>query len=652
MKRPRPSRMPRNGGLSSMSYSVDLRSAALPYLVCPAGCALAWPAAAASHHWWGTNPWAAAGITAAGGGLTALTWAAGRARGVIRQRVSTLLTATGSAWALGATIGAPWERPWLDLWAGGTAAASVAVAVMRLMAKANPDEQATAGGGLAEAVAALRDARIGRPKVDGAKVKATITMPPGETLSEVEGSRESIASALDVAPSAVRVHRDPDSVRTGRIEVVPVDQLRDTIEWAGPSAPGRSVGDAPLRFGVAEDGEKVALWLTGRPGVRPATHVRATGMTGSGKTEWALVVMTDYLTRSDGALVVVDTVKRDQTVKPVKDGLALLVTEDEHAEAFFDVLAEKVIPARTEALGKEDLTEWMPGCSLSHLMVWVEESAAWSGHPALVQVAERARSAGISLVLSQQRWTHDRAPTSLRSQFATNVCFGIDSRDDPSLALSGETVDAGAAPESWGSTKPGYLYIESPGIPTGRWPIPCRSELAQRSDLAAAVTGWAQVRQQLDPVTAKALAPVMPTDTVKPSPGHRPTPAPAPAAEGDAEQEVPAMATRPGVNPTDPPDDVDPSKELDTTPTPRRFSLALPKPTTPEQARQILRDHIIALAEQGQTEVRPADLGDVLAATGYTAKWLSKALAELTAGNQPLLMAVNRNGRYRILRTA
>ncbi|WP_230519797.1 conjugal transfer protein TraB [Salinispora arenicola] len=645
MKRSRSrTRMPRNGGLAPMSYTVDLRSAAVPYLVCPAGCLLAWPAAAAAHHWWGTNPWAAAGLTAAGGGLTALTWAAGRARGVIRQRISALLTASGSLWMLGATIAGPWDRPWLDLWAGGSLTASVAVAVMRLMSKANPDEQPTrtTGGGLADAVAALKDARIGRPSVDGAKVKARVAMPHGDTLADVEGSRDAIASALDVAPSAVRVHRDPDSVRTGRIEVVPVDQLRDTIAWGGPSAPGRSVGDAPLRFGVAEDGETVGLWLTGRPGVRPATHVRATGMTGSGKTEWALVVMTDYLTRADGALVVVDTVKRDQTVKPVKDGLTLLITEDDHAEAFFDILADKVIPARTEALGREDLTEWMPGCSLSHLLVWVEESAAWSGHPALVQVAERARSAGICLVLSQQRWTHDRAPTSLRSQFATNVCFGIDSRDDPTLALTAETVDAGASPETWGSSRPGYLYIESPGVPTGRWPIPCRSELAQRDDLAAAVTGWTQVRQALDPVTARALTPAMPTTT---------TPAPSPAADDDQEEEVPALAARPGVNLNDPPDDIDPAKELDTTPTPRRFSLALPQQSNPEQARTLLREHITTLAAHGETEVRPADLGDVLAATGYTAKWLSKALAELTAGNQPLLMAINRNGRYRILRT-
>ncbi|MEU1883928.1 conjugal transfer protein TraB [Micromonospora rifamycinica] len=642
-----------------MSYRVDLRSAALPYLLCPAGCLLAWPAAAASHLWWGTNPWAAAGITAAGGGLTALTWTAGRARGVIRQRVSTLLTATGSAWALGATIGAPWERPWLDVWAGGTVVASVAVAVMRLMAKANPDEQPTTtgggGGGLAEAVAALRDARIGRPKVDGAKVRASIAMPHGETLADVEGSRESIASALDVAPTAVRVHRNTDSVRTGHIEVVPVDQLRDTIGWAGPSAPGRSVGDAPLRFGLAEDGEPVGLMLTGRPGVRPATHVRATGMTGSGKTEWALVVMTDYLTRTDGALIVVDTVKRDQTVKPLKGGLTLLVTEDDHAEAFFDVLAEQVIPARTEALGREDLTEWMPGCSLSHLTVWVEESAAWSGHPALVQVAERARSAGICLVLSQQRWTHDRAPTSLRSQFATNVCFGIDSRDDPSLALTGETVDAGASPQAWGSSKPGYLYIESPGIPTGRWPIPCRAELAQRADLAEAVTGWAPVRRPLDPTTAKALAPVMPTTPTTTTTATTATAGPAAATirptDTDDGQEVPAMATRPGVNPNDPPDDVDPSQEIDTTPTPRRFALALPKQVGPEQARTLLREHLAILAEQGHTEVRPADFGDVLAATGYGAAWLTKALKELTAGHEPMLMPVTRNGRYRILRT-
>lgn len=640
------SRLPRNGGLQPMSYSIDLRSAVIPYLVCPAGCLLAWPAAAASHHWWGANPWAAAGITVAGGAVTGLTWVAGRARGVIRQRVATLLAAGGSVWALGATIGAPWERPWLDLWAGGSVVASVAAAVMRIMSKANPDEQpASNGGGLADAVAALRDARIGRPKIDGAKVKATITMPRGETLADVENSRDAIASALDVAPTAVRVHRDPDSVRTGRLEVVPVDQLRDTIAWAGPSAPGRSVGDAPLRFGRAEDGETVGLWLTGRPGVRPATHVRVTGMTGSGKTEWALVVMTDYLTRSDGALIVVDTVKRDQTVKPVKDGLTLLITEDDHAEAFFDILADQVIPARTEALGREDLTEWMPGCSLSHLTVWVEESAAWSGHPALVQVAERARSAGISLVLSQQRWTHDRAPTSLRSQFATNVCFGIDSRDDPTLALSPETVDAGACPESWGSSRPGYLYIESPGIPADRWPIPCRSELANRADLAEAVAGWASVRQPLDPITARALAPIMTTTVTTSTAGPDRT-----GRDGDHPKE-PAMALRPGVNPDDPPDDVDPAQEIDTTPTPRRLSLALPKQSTPQEARAILRRYLATLAAQGYTEVRPADFGDVLATTGYGATWLSKTLKELTTGNEPLLMPINRNGRYRILRT-
>lgn len=500
-------------------YRAADKGALLPYLVTPAGCLLAFPLATGAHQWWGTNPWATAGITLAGTGLTGLAWAASRPRGAVRQTVTTLLTAGGSIWALGATIGAPWGRPWLDIWAAGTITASLATAILRMMAR-TPGEDTTvsAGGGLAAQVAALRDVRIGAPKVVGAKVVASLAAPHGETLSEVEGARDQIASVFDVAPGAVRIHRDPESVRTGSLEIVPVDQLKKTIEWAGPSAPGRSVGDAPLRVGRAEDGGEVDMWLTGRPGVRSATHVRVTGMTGSGKTEWALDVMTDYLTRVDGALIVVDTVKRDQTVKPIKPGVTLLITDDDLAERFFDLLAEQIIPARTAALGREDLTEWMPGCSLSHLMVWVEESAAWSGHPALVQVAERARSAGIALVLSQQRWTHDRAPTSLRGQFSTNVCFGIDSRDDPELALSGETVDSGACPESWGSSKPGYFYIESPGIPAVRWSMPCRSELAKRPDLTAAINGWAHVRGPLDPITAAALAPIMPRPTSRPAP--------------------------------------------------------------------------------------------------------------------------------------
>ncbi|MBN1170547.1 MAG: conjugal transfer protein TraB [Micromonosporaceae bacterium] len=637
--------MPRQAGmptLYSTQHRFDLAGALVPYLVTPTGCLLAWPMVAAAHQAWGTNPWAAAGITLTGSALSVLTWMAARPRGRIRQSVATTMSTLGAAWVLGATINAPWQRPWLDLWAAGTVTGSLAFAILRLLAKANPDEQPTTdSAGLREAVTALKDATLGKPKTRGAKVITPVAMPRGDTLAELEGSRDQVASYFDVESTAVRVHRNPGSVRTGRLEIVPVDQLRTPIPWAGPSAPGRSVGDAPLRFGRAEDGDPVALWLTGRPGVRPAIHLRATGMTGSGKTEWAKVMWGDYLTRTDGALIVVDTVKRDQTVKPIRPGVTLLITDDEQADAFFDLLAERVIPARTAALGEQDLSEWMPGCGLSHLLVWVEESAAWSDHPALVAVAERARTAGICLVLSQQRWTHDRAPTSLRSQFAANICFGIDGRDDPNLALSAATVDAGACPESWGASKPGYFYLEAPSIPTTRWATPCRSELADRSDITDAVTGWAPIRKPLDPTTRAALGTLMAHTDAVTTPGACRHPIP------DQRQD-PAM--RPGVNPTDPPDDCDPSQELDTTPTPRRFSLTLPTSVDPGQARAVLRQHIAALSDQGHTELRPADLGDVLEQIGYTAAWLTKALTELTTGTTPLLMKIDRNGRYRILR--
>jgi len=645
----RRTRMPRGAGMppalrGGYSYREDLRAALLPYLATPSACLVAWPLTGIGHACWGGSPWTGAALTAAGGALTALTWRAARPRGALRQRVATATAAGAAVWTLGATIAGPWQSPWLGLWALGTVTASGAMALLRVLAKGGDDGDGGSSGGLGQAVAALRDARIGQAKVTGARVSAPVTMAPGDTIAEVEGARDAIASVLDVPSTAVRVHRDPDSVRRGRLEIVPVDQLRHPIAWAGPSAPGRSVGDAPIRCGRYEDGEPVELWLTGRPGVRPAIHLRATGMTGAGKTEWAKIVWADYLTRSDGALIIVDTVKRDQTVKPVRPGLAALIDTPELAEAFLETLAETVIPARTAALGAQDLGEWMPGCGLSHLLVWIEESASWSDHPSVVDIAERARSAGICLVLSQQRWTHDRAPTSLRAQFGAGICFGIDSRDDPTLALSERTVDAGADPGAWGNSKPGYCYVEAPGIPDELRATPARAELADRDDITTTVTSWARVRKPLDQVTARALAAFLPQpQPVSAGATQRP-------ASRTADQPEDTMPTvRPGVNPADPPDDCDPSQPLEIQRTPRRLSLALPDQMDPERARGVLRLYLARLYDQGAREVRPADLGDVLAETGYGATWLSKALAELTGGTVPLLGRPTRRGVYPLL---
>ncbi|MBM0274150.1 hypothetical protein [Micromonospora tarensis] len=65
------------------------------------------------------------------------------------------------------------------------------------------------------------------------------------------------------------------------------------------------------------------------------------------------------------------------------------------------------------------------------------------------------------------------------------------------------------------------------------------------------------------------------------------------------------------------------------------------------EARAWTRDYLLRLHAAGTTEFSPAELGDVIEATGLTASWVSKELRRLCSGPDAILRNTER-GIYKI----
>ncbi|EEP71792.1 sporulation protein [Micromonospora sp. ATCC 39149] len=639
-------RMPKNGGIGDASGLAGVHTVKLPlwpYLVTPTG-SLGLAVATGLAHWrWGEQPAsigaAAAGLTLAGTALTALTWRAAAARGIVRRAVSTTTCVAGSVWAVGATIAGPWSSPWLDMWLIGAPTASIAMAVVRVLRNsAGDDDPATGGGGLAEAVKSLRNASVARPTIKGAKASAAVTLEAGTSVRELAGDRAALASALDVPETAVRVIPDPDSARRGRVEVVPVDQLRAMVVWPGLSAPGRSIAE-PIVLGVMEDGEPLTLWLPGdHTAGRNAAHFLIVGMSGAGKTEVILNIAAEVISRPDAELWLADPRKFDQLPAWVVQGAARTAgTEDDTNDLLEDLYTD--ITGRARQIGAHGHKQWTPGCRQCprYRVAIVDEAAqVAAGNPLVTELTEAARSAGISLIFGLQRASHDRFPTSARANIPGSICLGVDKDVDAGMALSEATLDAGAMPWAWKNTKPGYLYAEIPGTDTTRWSMPCRSYVADEHHRAHAVAPYLGGQP--------ATAPTHPQPE-PPAPRPRPEPDMNPDhTDTNHDDDGPNQA----INPNDPPDNVDPAQPIRIPPDMPRIPLGLRQPPmASEEAYEHLRGHLYDLHDSGVDVVRPGDLGDVISVTGLSGDWVRKALGRLSTGPDAMLRKTDR-GTYKI----
>ncbi|MGO1049198.1 hypothetical protein [Crossiella sp. CA198] len=583
-------------------------------------------------------PWVSAGMTLAGGALTGVTWLAASARARVTRIHSTLTTGLASLWFTSATIADPTEPVLWGSWALAAPAVALSWNIRHLLRNSGSE---TAGGGLFEKV---KLAGIQAKQIDVApgRVTAQLQLPAGEmTVADVQGATGQMASAMRLPASSVRIAPDPDDASQAKMTIVPVDLLRHPRPYPGPSAPGRSITEA-LVVGTYEDGQPQCLYLPGCKATRRnATHVVVQGMNGSGKSHGAKLGWTEILTRRDANLVVLDPSKGEQTVKFLGKHTPVVLGKNRCADVMTRVPG--LITERATDLGRWGFDEWTEEAftryGMPYLVIWVEEAPkVLEDAKTLATIAQEARSAGITLVLSLQKASFRQMSTDVRSQLGAVWCFGVNSIEDAAFTLSDELIEAGANPAAWKNRKPGANYLEAPGIEEERFTIPGRTFETTNAELAQVLEATAHLRAPLHPDVAKRLGlsttsahgtaatsqggnPMEPSDTFTPHID------PLDSELSDEEENTPL--TGPANHEPDL-ETVNLDAEL---PEAEEAEFGRPRPTR-EEVRKFMADRITQLLIEGQTRITTRDFHDPERYLGRTRGWVSGELARLATQGQ------------------
>ncbi|MEV4035323.1 plasmid transfer protein TraB [Streptomyces umbrinus] len=621
-------------------------------------------------HWqWGESAAAGVGLTLASVALTGATWWAGKSTSNQRRLHAAITAAAGSAWVTAACLAGPTAGPIDDLYLMGGPAVALSWNV-RMVLRHNPDgATGSSDGGLLEKVGLAR-AQIGAAKVEPNRVTAPIALQPGEqTNDDVAKALVRIASALDLPKSAVRYTPDPDSHRRGDLVIVPEDMLSEEVQWEGPSNLGGSIAD-PLVIGRYDDGSPLVMWLPGDPDAgRNSTHLLIAGGTGSGKGDAALNLLTEILSRRD-VIVWFNDPKAFQDFGPLRAALDWDAEGGSQAEVMVTTV-EGVIPARTRWLGAHSYRQWIPaaaetqndpehscrtdgracGCpGMPFLVFWNEEAANTlrnMGDDAFTGIAQEARSAGMSLVVSLQRPSYDQMSTSTRASLPSVIALGCDPRDE-GFSLPETVIDAGAHPGAWGNRRPGYCYLVTPGVDEARYPSPGRTRrfTTRAVPVMEQLAAWAQHNgATADPVTAGAASGIAGrayTGRTTEAPAPQPTPLRAVPEEDD--MEYGGLLVDPEDTGIDPEAELPDVEEGDDAPI---FGQDTGRKPSPEEARRLFADALAEFEDNGQMIVGPKDFMDWCDRHHLSRPWVSERLKE--AAIQGRLEATNTTGRWRIV---
>lgn len=621
-------------------------------------------AGAGANLQWAESSWAGVGLTLASVGLTAATWWAGKSTGPQRRLHSAITVAAGSAWVTSAALSGPLSGPLPDLYLMGGATLALSWNIRQVMRSAGGETsgEESSDKGLLEKVGLART-KLKDVKVEPNRVTVPYELAAGELTNEdVSKSIPRIASALDVPTTAIRVQHAPDSARKGQFVIVPEDMLKTPTVWPGPFAPGQSVA-VPLRIGVYDDGSDLVLPML------DAIHILIMGQTGSGKTEGALDVLFELLTRKDVAVWLADAAKAGQDFQPLIPAMDWAALDTPSAGAMVAAV-QAVIPARTSWLRDHGYRAWEPaaaepqtnpahscaksgacGCpGLQYLVAWMEEAAKLLrdlGDDVFTGIAQEARSAGVSLVVSMQRASGYQLSTDTRASLPAAMCFGVRG-DDAGFALPEEVLDAGANPAAWGNKRKGYVYLVSAGVDEDLYANPARTFWTGPSGEYEKAAGWivnqfVGVRPAVDEVTAAAAAKVAGElfTNRRARAGLDGAPAPTAAPELTEEQES-AREVAALVDAED--TELDASAELPGVGT--NTELPAAKLST-EEARELLDELVAMLASVGPGTVAVKDLKPYLQQIGRDRSWVSREMKKLADDGR--LAPTGEEGVYRLI---
>ncbi|MEW2114557.1 plasmid transfer protein TraB [Streptomyces sp. NPDC005474] len=652
------------GGGGVGAYLLNRAKPHLPPWLGVAGVGIA----GALGNWrWGESAAAGVGLTLASVALTGATWLIGKSTSQQRRLHSAITVAAGSAWLTAACLAGPTAGPIDDMYLIGGPVLALSWNVRMVMRRNDDPAGESSDKGLLAKVGLAR-AQIGAAKVEPNRVTASVALEPGEQTNEdVTKSLSRLASALDLPRNAVRYLPDPGSERRGELVIVPEDMLSEVVEWEGPSNLGGSIAE-PLVIGRYDDGAPLVVWLPGDPDAkRNSTHILIAGGTGSGKGDTALNVQTEILSRRDVVLWLSDP-KSFQDFRPLLPGIDWAVEGGTGTEIMVEAL-KAAIPARTAWLGAHRYRQWTPECfeqqndpahtcrkdgavcgcvGMPFLVAWMEEAANTLralGDDVFTGIAQEARSAGISLIVSLQRPSYDQMSTSTRASLPSVIALGCDPRDE-GFSLPDTVIDAGAHPGAWGNRRPGYCYVVSPGIDESRYPSPGRTRAFGHKAVPVMelLATWAQRNGATpDPITDRAASAVAGRAYTNRHDTDDQTTVGAAGEDGDDDMEYGLL-----VDPEDV--DIDPDAELpdaeegDDTPL---FGQDTGRKPSPEEARRLFAQALAQFEDEGRMVVGPKDFTEWCDHHGLSRPWVSARLKE--AYEDGRLEPTNQTGRWRII---
>jgi hypothetical protein len=582
-------------------------------------------------------PWMTPALSLSTAALTALVWHTGRDQTPVGRILGVGSTVLTGAHLVTATILGPFTSPLWGVWCwlGGTTAAAWMYRLWIARDDATVegakrrvsmwDEAAERAGG------ALEGSRFRAKEATADRMAGPLELEPGQTVKDAQMSLAALESVLGLPPGGARLTRDPGHAARGELTLVRSNVLKEDLGYRGPSALGGTPA-APYRVGRYEHGRDAVLPLQ-VPG-RGEVHLIIQGMTGSGKTKGAHQLFAEEFTRVDTYTIYVDTVKGAQSLGPLARGIRWAMRTEAEAHALMKVLKARVIPVLAQYLGSRGLENWEPGCGYPRIRIHVEEGAGlFLGNDAFIRVMERARSVGVQVTLSAQRFSYTTLPVAARSQFGAVLAFGVAEVEDAKFAMPDKVFEAGADPSQWGNNMPGLAYLVAPGVEENDYVVPLRVEKIARAELEV-LAEYARVHgAELPSFVAEAFGELY-TSRV---------PVEQMLAEGavvfaadededwdDEEDEEDEDMREPPWQPSeaDPEPDVQPDIDDPITAVPEMQLGDRPVKLPPVQAREMFEARLRSLQESGASAVTVKDLTPVALEAGMTAAWLYKLLRE------------------------
>lgn len=280
-------------------------------------------------------------------------------------------------------------------------------------------------------------------EVEGANVGPRVTQytlkpPTGVKLTRLTALENNLA--LDLAATSIRMEAPIPGKRAVGIEVPNVKAATVTIRGL-LSSPEWSELKTPLAFAIGKD-------ITGLPVVgdlERMPHLLIAGQTGSGKSVMINTLLTSLLYRnspSDLKLILVDP--KQVEMAPYKDIphlLAPVITEPEKCiSALKWAVAEMERRLKTFAdVGKRNIGEYnaiKKEEGMPYIVIVIDEladlmmMAARDVEALIVRLAQKARAAGIHLVIATQRPSVDVITGLIKANVPARIAFTVVSQID------------------------------------------------------------------------------------------------------------------------------------------------------------------------------------------------------------------------------